>query len=604
MCYNVYDAFYSGGDYMKKKKLLIQVAIVTSLFLAAVLIAVEVVLYMSTQNVYLRSKNEMITRDLKAMSSTVTETESITTFFDYWKNNKEMIRPFTDEELSQLTEYWENTDSSFEWFTPDKPEEYFEGLDPIYMRDLCLSQYDLVVRNLLYKIAEYGYERYYLLDIGENSDGTVFTQYSIEEYEYVNSKIDYGLLGSVPDIDIYNTDAVKTLRTGEVGDTAFEALKTSDKNPLYAGYILIASKDDHRYAICVLYDWSGFQHKLNDSVLPSVLISALLIITANILLIRFLYVRSIRPVTKIQASVREYTDSKDTERIVNELAKIKAKNEFGELAADVSHLADEINRYTTEIAQFAGEKERAAAELELATHIQAGSLPSVFPAFPDRNEFDLFASMAPAKEVGGDFYDFFLIDDDHLALAIADVSGKGIPAALFMMASKILLDDKAMLGGSPAEILEFVNERICSSDNDSMFVTMWLGILEISTGKLSCSNAGHEYPVIKRAGGDYELFRDKHSPAVGTMSGIPFKSYELTLEKGDALFVYTDGVPEATNSENELFGTDRMVEALNSAKDAKPRDLLRTLRASVDAFVGDAPQFDDLTMLTLQYFGK
>lgn len=600
----MYDAFYSGGDYMKKKKLLIQVAIVTSLFLAAVLIAVEVVLYMSTQNVYLRSKNEMITRDLKAMSSTVTETKSITTFFDYWKNNKEKIRPFTDEELSQLTEYWENTDSSFEWFTPDKPEEYFEGLDPIYMRDLCLSQYDLVVRNLLYKIAEYGYERYYLLDIGENSDGTVFTQYSKEEYDDQNGSIDYGLLGSVPDIDIYNTDAVKTLRTGEVGDTAFEALKTSDKNPLYAGYILIASKDDHRYAICVLYDWSGFQHKLNDSVLPSVLISALLIITANLLLIRFLYVRSIRPVTKIQASVREYTDSKDTERIVNELAKIKAKNEFGELAADVSHLADEINRYTTEIAQFAGEKERAAAELELATHIQAGSLPSVFNAFPDRNEFDLFASMDPAKEVGGDFYDFFMIDDDHLALAIADVSGKGIPAALFMMASKILLDDKAMLGGSTAEMLEFVNERICSSDNDSMFVTMWLGILEISTGKLSCSNAGHEYPVIKRAGGDYELFRDKHSPAIGTMSGIPFKSYELTLEKGDALFVYTDGVPEATNSENELFGTDRMVEALNSAKDAKPRDLLRTLRASVDAFVGDAPQFDDLTMLTLQYFGK
>ena len=589
---------------MKKKKLLIQVAIVTSLFLAAVLIAVEVVLYMSTQNVYLRSKNEMITRDLKAMSSTVTETKSITTFFDYWKNNKEKIRPFTDEELSQLVEYWENTDSSFEWFTLDKPEEYFEGLDPIYMRDLCLSQYDIVVRNLLYKIAEYGYERYYLLDIGENSDGTVFTQYSKEEYDGQIGSIDYGLLGSVPDIDIYNTDAVKTLRTGEVGDTAFEALKTSDKNPLYAGYILIASKDDHRYAICVLYDWSDFQHKLNDSVLPSVLISALLIITANILLIRFLYVRSIRPVTKIQASVREYTDSKDTERIVNELAKIKAKNEFGELAADVSHLADEINRYTTEIAQFAGEKERAAAELELATHIQAGSLPSVFPAFPDRNEFDLFASMDPAKEVGGDFYDFFMIDDDHLALAIADVSGKGIPAALFMMASKILLDDKAMLGGSPAEILEFVNERICSSDNDSMFVTMWLGILEISTGKLSCSNAGHEYPVIKRAGGDYELFRDKHSPAVGTMSGIPFKSYELTLEKGDALFVYTDGVPEATNSDNELFGTDRMVEALNSAKDAKPRDLLRTLRASVDAFVGDAPQFDDLTMLTLQYFGK
>ena len=589
---------------MKKKKLLIQVAIVTSLFLAAVLIAVEVVLYMSTQNVYLRSKNEMITRDLKAMSDSITETQSITTFFDYWKNNKEKICPFTDEELSQLKDFWENTDSSFEWFTLDKPEEYFESLDPIYMRDLCISQYDLVVRNLIYRITEYGYERYYLLDIGESSDGTVFTQYSKEEYYGQNGSIDYGLLGSVPDIDIYNTDAVKTLRTGEVGDTAFEALKTSDKNPLYAGYILIASKDDHRYAICVLYDWSGFQHKLNDSVLPSVLISALLIITANILLIRFLYVRSIRPVTKIQASVREYTDSKDTERITEALAKIKAKNEFGDLASDVSRLAEEIGRYTSEIAQLAGEKERAAAELELATRIQTGSLPNEFPAFPDRKEFDLYASMTPAKEVGGDFYDFFLIDDDHLALVIADVSGKGVPAALFMMASKILLNDKAVLGGSPAEILGFVNERICSGNNDSMFVTVWLGILEISTGKLACSSAGHEYPVIKRAGGDYELFRDKHSPAVGTMSGIRFKSYEIVLGAGDALFVYTDGVPEATDSSNELFGTDRMISALNTAKDAGPKELLRTVRAAVDGFVGGAPQFDDLTMLTLQYFGK
>ena len=589
---------------MKRKKLLIQVSVVTSLFLAAVLIAVEVVLYMSTQNVYLRSKNEMITRDLKAMSDSITETQSITTFFDYWKNNKEKICPFTDEELSQLKDFWENTDSSFEWFTLDKPEEYFESLDPIYMRDLCISQYDLVVRNLIYRITEYGYERYYLLDIGESSDGTVFTQYSKEEYYGQNGSIDYGLLGSVPDIDIYNTDAVKTLRTGEVGDTAFEALNVKDHGPLYAGYILIASKDDHRYAICVLYDWSGFQHKLNDSVLPSVLISALLVIAANILLIRFLYVRSIRPLTKIQTNVREYTDTKDTERITEALAKIKAKNEFGELASDVSRLAEEIGRYTSEIAQLAGEKERAAAELELATRIQTGSLPNEFPAFPDRKEFDLYASMTPAKEVGGDFYDFFLIDDDHLALVIADVSGKGVPAALFMMASKILLNDKAVLGGSPAEILGFVNERICSGNNDSMFVTVWLGILEISTGKLACSNAGHEYPVIKRAGGDYELFRDKHSPAVGTMSGIRFKSYEIVLGAGDALFVYTDGVPEATDSSNELFGTDRMISALNTAKDAGPKELLRTVRAAVDGFVGGAPQFDDLTMLTLQYFGK
>ena len=242
-------------------------------------------------------------------------------------------------------------------------------------------------------------------------------------------------------------------------------------------------------------------------------------------------------------------------------------------------------------------------ELNMATEIQTSMLPSTFPAFPDRNEFDIYASMDPAKEVGGDFYDFFLIDDDHLATVIADVSGKGVPAALFMMSSKILLNDHATIGGSPAEILERVNKLVYANNKAHMFVTVWLGILEISTGKLTSASAGHEYPMIN-VNGKYELLKDKHGLAIGAMPNSKYKDTEITLNKGDSVFVYTDGVAEATDANNELFGTDRTLEALNAIRaGVSQKEILEGVRSAVDAFVKEAPQFDDLTMLGLKYFG-
>ena len=242
-------------------------------------------------------------------------------------------------------------------------------------------------------------------------------------------------------------------------------------------------------------------------------------------------------------------------------------------------------------------------ELNMATEIQMSMLPLTFPAFPDRSEFDIYASMDPAKEVGGDFYDFFLIDDDHLATVIADVSGKGVPAALFMMSSKILLNDHATIGGSPAEILERVNKLVYANNKAHMFVTVWLGILEISTGKLTSASAGHEYPMIN-VNGKYELLKDKHGLAIGAMPNSKYKDTEITLNKGDSVFVYTDGVAEATDANNELFGTDRTLEALNAIQaGVSQKEILAGVRSAVDAFVKEAPQFDDLTMLGLKYFG-
>ena len=244
---------------------------------------------------------------------------------------------------------------------------------------------------------------------------------------------------------------------------------------------------------------------------------------------------------------------------------------------------------------------RIESELNLATKIQAAMLPNIYPAFPDRPEFDIYASMNPAKEVGGDFYDYFLVDDDHLCMVMADVSGKGVPAALFMMASKIILANHAKMGKTPAQILTDTNAAICSNNREEMFVTVWLGILEISTGKLTAANAGHEYPVIKNADGKFELYKDKHGFVIGGMEGIRYKEYEIQMEPGSKLFLYTDGVPEATDAHEELFGTERMLAALNSDAEVSPEHILKRVRASVDNFVKDAEQFDDLTMLCLEY---
>lgn len=249
------------------------------------------------------------------------------------------------------------------------------------------------------------------------------------------------------------------------------------------------------------------------------------------------------------------------------------------------------------------ETARISTELNLATRIQADMVPNIYPAFPDRREFDVYATMDPAKEVGGDFYDFFLIDDDHLCLLMADVSGKGVPAALFMMASKIILANNAMIGKSPAQILTDTNAAICSHNREEMFVTVWLGILEISTGKLVAANAGHEYPVVKHGDGSFEVLRDKHGFVIGGMAGMKYKEYELTLEPGSKLFLYTDGVPEATDAESNMFGADRMLGALNEKKDGTTVEILKHVRASVDGFVKDAEQFDDLTMLCMEYRG-
>lgn len=335
-------------------------------------------------------------------------------------------------------------------------------------------------------------------------------------------------------------------------------------------------------------------NKSKQTALVLVIIITLLMLAAGIILGKRI-VKPLNTITKRIAGLKEGNLEFKMED------SYLTGDEIEELARSFAHLSHKTVQYVETVKEVTAEKERISLELSLATQIQAAMLPHIVPAFPDRNEFDILGSMDPAKEVGGDFYDYFLIDDDHLCMIIADVSGKGVPAALFMMASKIILQSVAMLGQSPAQILTKTNEAICSNNEAEMFVTVWLGIMEISTGKLTAANAGHEFPAIKRPDGSFELLKDKHGFVLGGMEGLQYKEYEIVLEHGTKLFVYTDGVPEAADADHNMYGTESMLIALNEVKDLTPEEILGHVRSSVDDYVKDAEQFDDLTMLCLEY---
>ncbi|MBQ6221889.1 MAG: SpoIIE family protein phosphatase [Solobacterium sp.] len=247
--------------------------------------------------------------------------------------------------------------------------------------------------------------------------------------------------------------------------------------------------------------------------------------------------------------------------------------------------------------------ERLATELHLAKNIQSSMLPEIFPPFPEHQEFDVYASMRTAREVGGDFYDFYMIDDDHMAMLVADVSGKGIPAAMFMMASKIMINNMSLLNDpDPARILEMVNKEIAARNTAEMFVTVWLGILEISTGKLTATNAGHEYPFI-RQNGKFNIFKEKHGFVLGGMENTRYENYEIQLDPGDAVFVYTDGVTEAKNSNGDQFGVERLEDALNDSPELPVSSIINHISEKLDKFVDNEEQFDDITMVILSYNG-
>ncbi len=351
-----------------------------------------------------------------------------------------------------------------------------------------------------------------------------------------------------------------------------------------------------------ILDMSEVRHQLNSFLYSMLAISLAIVLIA--ILAYMLFVRKVvtTPIGKLAAFTKGITDSGEFE---NQQITIRTGDEIEDLGNSFNFMLKELENYIENLSRVTAEKERISAELDIAAQIQASMLPCIFPAFPEREEFEIFASMTPAKEVGGDFYDFFMVDDTHLAIVVADVSGKGVPAALFMVIGKTLIKDHTLPGRDLGEVFSSVNELLCEANSEGLFITAFEGVLDLVSGEFTFVNAGHEPPFIcRKEENGYEAYKIRPGFVLAGMEGMRYKAGNITLSEGDKIFQYTDGVTEATDAANELYGMDRLGAVLSRYVDLSPTQLLPKVKEDIDAFVGEAPQFDDITMLGLEFKKK
>ena len=335
-----------------------------------------------------------------------------------------------------------------------------------------------------------------------------------------------------------------------------------------------------------------------------VVVAAIFLVVLAAILVCFFFVKRkiVNPINKIRDASKSMVENLENEDSID--VSVKTGNEIEELFDSFKEMYGDVQDYIKKLEGVTAEKERIGAELDVAKHIQASMLPCIFPAFPERNEIDIYATMEPAKEVGGDFYDFFMVDDTHLAIVMADVSGKGVPAALFMVIGKTLIKDHTTPGRDLGKVFTEVNQLLCESNSEELFITAFEGVLDLVTGEFVYVNAGHEMPFICKAGGNFEPYKIRAAFVLAGMEGMKYRAGSMTLEPGDKIFQYTDGVTEATNVKNELYGMERLGAILNKVKNGTPHDILPAVKKDIDEFVGEAPQFDDITMLCLEYKTK
>ena len=574
-------------------------AIVTAVFLA-VLVVVGFIVVHGTKQMYVESHNEWIIQDLDDYKDLFLNPEIADWVLDGWQQDPGMMQEPETEAEQDMLYYLQEANDAGRQITMENVGE----MSPEVQKAFRKAAYRFLVQWADRHREEKRCDSVFVLDVRTDDDLYKYDKddvFVILESSEDTEGTGYNSLGVYWSRKVGITSLQK-MQTGtygvDYGDYLFQDLSVSGYDVMYLAMTPVFIGDELRYVFCLEYDWPTFGDVLNEHLQPMIIFSLLGLVLANVLLVLFIYRKAVKPLVQVNEGVREYMETKDGEAAARDMAKVKTRNEVGVLATSIGEMAVEIERYTKENLELNSERQRVATELNLAAKIQEDSLPTEFAVTP---EAELFASMDPAKEVGGDFYDFFMIDETHLGLVIADVSGKGVPAALFMMVSKNLLKNFAMTGLAPAKVLEMTNTSLCENNKNNMFVTVWFGILDLASGRVTAANGGHEYPMLRKADGAFEMLKDKHGVVLGVMKDMPYKQYEFDIEPGGTLFVYTDGAPEATNAKEELFGTERMLEALNRRPEDTPEVLTDSLKKAINDFVGEAPQFDDLTTLCVRY---
>ena len=576
----------TGKEKKRGHKILIQIGAIMIILFTLVTVAVGNMVTMASFSTSLGNNMTIFKSMMEYIIESMKEYESLPWLMDYWKENAGTLfstenGPAPEGDVNDILDHLSKT-------TPEEVAvEEAKKLSPEEQKEFAARCY-LDIKGIL---EQYQEDKNYTMVITIPSESEEDEEIAIFNSE---DKGDNSILGSRMDLTLTKKIVANTEKATDA-DVWRWAFTTPDQMMLFAACLpfsdYIESSTAQMYGVMmadVVYEDMKFTESIRNEVI-------VMMVVVFILILLFLYFIVPRPLEKLKQCVSEYSDTKDTDELVKKLSGIHSRNEIGAFADEFSALALEIERYTHEMAVLAGERERIETELNVAKNIQDQMLPQ---EFPENVEFSVYASMDPAKEVGGDFYDCYMLDDDHLVLTIADVSGKGVPASLFMAVSKTMLKNRTVVGGTPSAILTDVNNWLCEGNDNCMFVTVWLGILTISTGELICSNAGHENPGFRSKGKGFRLVKTEHGSPLGLMEDMEFKDEKYMLSPGDAVFVYTDGVPEANASDESMFGEKRLEEVLSAvSENDSPQIIMQKVRKAVDEFAGDTPQFDDLTML-------
>ncbi len=475
----------------------------------------------------------------------------------------------------------------------DHLEDYLEGRD--------MDEYRQAKENLSEYCHRIGVSIIYVIMVDRSDYKTFTCIFDVLNNELDNSSYTEWEPGTIrPSSSEEYSDKYRRIYEGELEHGTIYQLNPDDGvNPYITTLVPVRGSDGEVTGIiCVQRPISELKNNLSPYMLGVIFITIVLASITSLHTTRFIRKKFLIPLTRIAEEAVRFAGNRSLAKPLGNVSQFK---ELSVLALSIDTMEKDIVDYMEDLTEVTAEKERIKTELSLAAGIQMDMLPGSWPAFPEREDFDIYAVMNTAKEVGGDFYDFFLIDDDHLYISIADVSGKGIPASLFMMASKIILSDHAVMGKSPSMVIRDSNNAICANNREMMFVTAWAGILELSTGILRFVNAGHKPPVLRQGSGKYTLAETDSNLCLGVMEDMDYQESEIRLEPGSVLFLFTDGLEDATSSDGKMFGTERVISVLNETDSDDPLRITKAVSEAVDIFVDGAEQFDDLTMLCVSY---
>ena len=574
----------------KNRRLLVRVGITVFVVFSLLIVLLGFLIVHTASSSFFSGQQDTLRAQLMKARSTISDYRVFEWVAEFWDNyTDEMAQPTDMLDLAKIM-----NSPMEEANTKEEAIRILEG----YNEEEQMTLARLYTASLAYLVKEdisQSGDLFILMDIREGKEATVY--FGLPEDEYVTE-----MMGEVHPEVLGDDQLIERMRASSPHEQEvfFSDRKDDEGNYLYVACTPIFCKGEARYAAVQVHVWTAYHDQMIQSTLWMLGLLAAVLGIFGALLLLLISAATVGPVKRLRYGVRRYTKEKSCELLQEDMKAITKEDEFGELAVDITEMAEEIDRYMDENIRLAGEREAAAAELQIASRVQADQLPASYPESP---YFTLQALIRPAKEVGGDFYDFCLLDETHLLLLIADVSDKGMNAAFFMAISKAMIKASAMKTQDPVQIITEAEQMLTENNPGGMFVTTWLAVIDLETGHVDSCNAGHDYPAIRR-NGRYEIEKTPHGPAVSFLPGVPHVGYSFDLEPGDRLFLYTDGVIEALGAEKERFGVSRLEETLNALPEEETAEgTIQAVIAAVDGFAGDTPQFDDITMLCFTYQG-